>query len=221
MITLTTDTTKAVFFDLNGTLIRDRDIHRQNFSSLLKEYGLELDKQEYDLKVDNRLNRDIWVNLFGNCVSEAELEALSVIQERRYFQLMPLNITLTPGAQSLLVALVTMDIPIFLVSSAPENVVRFVLQRLQLEDVFTQVITGSMVHKGKPDPEIYKLALETSKCTADQILTFEDSPQGALSSMGAGLRTVGVLPEYTKQELSDVGITEFINDFTEIEVIIN
>ncbi len=64
-------------------------------------------------------------------------------------------------------------------------------------DVF---LAGDVVPKKKPDPAIYLLALERLAIDPAQVLVVEDSRNGLLAAVGAGLRCLMTVNGYTEEE---------------------
>lgn len=66
------------------------------------------------------------------------------------------------------------------------------LERNELAVMVDLMVCGEDVSNGKPDPEIYLLALERAGCPAQNALAIEDSPQGAEAALAAGIPTIGL-----------------------------
>jgi HAD superfamily hydrolase (TIGR01509 family) len=62
------------------------------------------------------------------------------------------------------------------------------------------VLAGDIVPKKKPDPAIYTLALERTGARPDETIVVEDSRNGLLAAVAAGLRCVVTVSSYTGQE---------------------
>ena len=63
-----------------------------------------------------------------------------------------------------------------------------------------QVFAGDVVPAKKPDPAIYVLALERLGLEPQDALVIEDSRNGLLAAVGAGLRCVVTVSYYTANE---------------------
>src|SRR5204863_3093973 len=63
-----------------------------------------------------------------------------------------------------------------------------------------EVFAGDMVPAKKPDPGIYLLALERTGADPADTLAIEDSRNGLLAAVGAGLRCLVTVSSYTKDE---------------------
>lgn len=65
---------------------------------------------------------------------------------------------------------------------------------------YFQVLTGDIVPKKKPAPDIYLLALQHLKIGPEEAIAIEDSRNGLLAATNAGLRCVVTLSSYTVDE---------------------
>jgi HAD superfamily hydrolase (TIGR01509 family) len=67
-------------------------------------------------------------------------------------------------------------------------------------DRFDLVLAGDVVPRKKPDPAIYLLALERLAVPPAEVLVVEDSRNGLLAAVGAGLRCLMTVNGYTEEE---------------------
>jgi HAD superfamily hydrolase (TIGR01509 family) len=67
-------------------------------------------------------------------------------------------------------------------------------------DRFDLVLAGDVVPRKKPDPAIYLLALERLAVSPADVLVVEDSRNGLLAAVGAGLRCLVTVNGYTEAE---------------------
>lgn len=87
-------------------------------------------------------------------------------------------------------------------STSAEESVRAVLEHAvgaQKAACFS-VLAGDVVPAKKPDPAIYALALERTGADPDETIVVEDSRNGLLAAVGAGLRCVVTVSGYTGKE---------------------
>jgi HAD superfamily hydrolase (TIGR01509 family) len=87
-------------------------------------------------------------------------------------------------------------------STSAEESVRAVLEHVVGAGTASrfEVFAGDVVPAKKPDPGIYLLALERMAVSREEALVVEDSRNGLLSAVGAGLRCVVTVSGYTAQE---------------------
>jgi HAD superfamily hydrolase (TIGR01509 family) len=65
---------------------------------------------------------------------------------------------------------------------------------------FDLVLAGDVVAHKKPAPDIYRLAVERLAVAPDEVLVIEDSRNGLLAAVGAGLRCMVTVSDYTADE---------------------
>jgi HAD superfamily hydrolase (TIGR01509 family) len=65
---------------------------------------------------------------------------------------------------------------------------------------FEIVLAGDIVKKKKPDPAIYNLAKQKLRLNGEDCVVVEDSRNGLLASLGAGMPTLITTSTYTKDE---------------------
>jgi len=75
-----------------------------------------------------------------------------------------------------------------------------------LQPLFDVVVISGEVGLRKPDPAIYDLAVEQLGTTRDEALVVEDSRNGLLAAVGAGLRCVVTVSPYTREERFDEAV---------------
>ncbi|MET4583627.1 HAD superfamily hydrolase (TIGR01509 family) [Conyzicola nivalis] len=87
-------------------------------------------------------------------------------------------------------------------STSAEPSVRAVLEHAVGGDAASRfaVFAGDVVPAKKPAPDIYLLALHELGATADEAIVIEDSRNGLLAALGAGIRTVVTVSAYTAEE---------------------
>jgi len=97
-------------------------------------------------------------------------------------------------------------------TTTPENVTALLTNTLgpDSESWFEVIAAGDIVPAKKPAPDIYDWALEQMNLKPEQAIAFEDSYNGILSSVGANLRTIVTINEYTKND-----------DFSQAELVLN
>ena len=78
-------------------------------------------------------------------------------------------------------------------SSAPEENVQLVLDRLGVRDHVHVVVTGEDVQRGKPDPQVFLLAGERLGVRPDRCVVIEDAVPGIEAARSAGMKAVALV----------------------------
>ena len=105
------------------------------------------------------------------------------------------------GVEDYLTSARRLGLRLAVASSSPRYWVTSHLTRLGLVRRFDRIITGDDVAPGrtKPHPDVYLKALEALGVTAEQTITFEDSPHGLAAARSAGIYAVAVPNPATAQ----------------------
>jgi HAD superfamily hydrolase (TIGR01509 family) len=87
-------------------------------------------------------------------------------------------------------------------STSAEESVRAVLEHVVGPETAARfaVFAGDIVPAKKPDPAIYVLAIEQLGVAPDEAIVVEDSRNGLLAAVGAGLRCLVTVSSYTADE---------------------
>ena len=100
---------------------------------------------------------------------------------------------------------------IALASSTRREVVLAELRDAGVLDFFDEVVTGDMVTKSKPDPEIFLTACEKIGVAPDRCYAIEDSFNGIRSASGGGLHAI-MVPDLLPADEEMRGLAETVQD---------
>jgi len=208
-------TLKALLFDVDGTLAdTERDGHRVAFNRAFAETGLDWNwgvglYQEL-LAVSGGKERlrfyiEKWRPQYN---ARTDLDDLIIRLHRaktsHYLDLMSSGlIPLRPGVERLLQEARAAAIRLAIVTTTtPENVTALLSATLGPGslDWFDVIAAGDCVPHKKPAPDIYLLALSQLDMGPDECLALEDSDNGLLSAIGAGIKTLVTVNDYTKHQ---------------------
>lgn len=190
---------RAAVFDMDGLLLDSERPVRDAWMQTAAEFGVPLTPVAY-LDLIGRNHRDSELRLrtiFGDdaLLADARRRAAALIAER--FGDKPFDVK--PGARRLLASLRAARIPCAVASSTHRVEIGHRLGRAGLLDSFAAVCGGDEVARGKPAPDIYRLAVERLGVEPATTLAFEDSGHGALAAIAAGLGVV-VVPDLKAPE---------------------
>jgi HAD superfamily hydrolase (TIGR01509 family) len=149
---------QAILFDLDGTLTDTDPVHFQVWQELLVPYGYQVDHDFFQTHISGRLNADIVQALLPQ-MSVSEGEVFSEQKEARFRELAASRLQPIPGLAAMLDWIAQRQLKSAVVTNAPRANAEFMLQALGLSDAFDQVIIGSELARGKPDPLPYQEAL--------------------------------------------------------------
>lgn len=204
---------EALIFDVDGTLAdTERDGHRVAFNEAFKEYNLDWywDEALYGqlLAVTGGKERMAFYLEKFNTDYPVDASTPDLIKElhesktRHYTELLATGtIPLRPGVERLIHEARDSGMRIAIATTTtPANVTALLEHSLApgSSDWFEVIAAGDIVPAKKPAPDIYDWALEKLDLPAESCLAFEDSENGIKSSMGANLKTIITINDYTR-----------------------
>ncbi len=180
---------RALLLDLDGTLADTIPFLYDVYLEFLRRHGKEGRREEFDALNGPPLN-EVVHSLAATHGLEAPVEELT----RTYRHLIEMGYAvgarLVPGARELLARARARGIAVALVTSAPERLAEGFLSAHAVRDAFAAIVTSEGLPRGKPDPAIFRRALETLGAAAEEALVVEDSPSTLAGARAAGIRAL-------------------------------
>ena len=202
-------TLKALIFDVDGTLAETEGVHLQAFNAAFKDTGLDWHWSE-------ALYKDLLKTTGGKermkaylrdylkvdtAPWDARIPELHAAKTKHYVNIVKGGgLALRSGVQALMdeARAAGLTLAIATTTSRPNvDALCRSIWNVETEKFFKVVACGDEVPRKKPAPDVFKLALERLGLPAESCIGFEDSYNGMLSSLGAGLRTAVVPSAYT------------------------
>ena len=192
----------ALIFDVDGTLAETEELHREAFNRAFAAEGLPYrwDRTRYGELLLVTGGRQRIAHFFAQSTDLtadqiAELAPrLHQAKNRHYAEVMAdFPIELRPGVAGLLQQARTARLRLAIATTTSrinlEGLARRFPGDLDLGR-FDAVVCGEDVTALKPDPEVYRIALQRLGLPAERCLAFEDTHNGVKSATGAGLAVV-------------------------------
>lgn len=196
----------AVIFDVDGTLAdTERDGHRPAFNAAFAQHGVPVhwDVEQYGaLLAVTGGRRRIAADLRARGVT-ADAEELAADIHRTKTELFRRHVLAgavepRPGLPETVKSLAEDGIRIAIATTGRRAWVEPLVAHLLGAGVAETVVTGDDVTALKPDPQVYRIALERLGLPAENALAVEDSAIGLAAATGAGLPTLVVHTDYTR-----------------------
>jgi beta-phosphoglucomutase-like phosphatase (HAD superfamily) len=186
-----TSVIKAIFWDLDGTLIDSELIHEQAAFFATRELGfvstVEIipagleNSAVFELMIGQALNLDNQ-HLFARWEQLVIEHALARISPHQQIK----------QSLELFNYFAKLGLPQAVVSNSTAPIVRHSLQQLGILERCSQIFSRDSVEFGKPHPQLYLNALEFHQLLPSQCLSFEDSRSGIMAAQTCGINVIGI-----------------------------
>lgn len=183
---------KAAIFDMDGLLIDSERIIMQACIAAAADIGINYTQAEF-------------VQLIGRAGADSTRLLIEQLgSQQAYHQVMDgldgrlaeqdHAFPLKPGVVELLVHYQALGVACGVASSSPMSHIQHRLAKVEVLDYFEHLTSGHEVENGKPNPDIYLLAMQKLGVKASDCIAFEDSEPGARAAIAAGLNVI-VVPD--------------------------
>ncbi len=187
---------QGAIFDLDGTIVDNMPIHAEAFAIFAARHGLPPLTPADRRRLDGKRNRDIFPDLFGRPLDEAQLAAYADEKESLYRSLSRGRLSPLAGLEQLLARLDAAGARVAIATSAPTQNVRHTLAELGLTSRFPTIARSDQVPRGKPWPDVFLEAARQLDVPPSACVAFEDAPIGIAAAAAAGMTTVAVATSF-------------------------
>lgn len=201
---------KAVFFDLDGTLIDTAPDFVFVVNTMLKQDNLAPVAEEDIRNTVSDGSRALIRLAYKIDESDPKFESLRQRLLDLYEQNIAVNSQPFPGINDLLKKLDQHDIAWGIATNKPEHYTRLLMQQLQLESAPVIVLSPEQVPQAKPAPDALFFACQAADCTINQAVYIGDHKRDIDCGINAGMKTITAAYGYVPK---DDDITHWNADF--------
>ena len=179
-------TVEAILFDMDGLVLDTEKLYTRFWQEAANALGYPMTKEQ--ALGMRSLNRGAGLakmqSYFGESVDYdairgKRIEMMDAFVEKE-------GVTLKPGIHELLGYLKENGIKTAIATSSPIERTVLYLTSVGLEKSFDELVSGYMVEKGKPEPDIYLYAAKKLGVKPQECMVLEDSPAGIMAAYRAG-----------------------------------
>ncbi len=195
--------TKAVLFDLDGTLVDSMWMWADIDVEYLGRYGYQ---------VPEGLQKDIEGMGFTETAEYFKKRfslpcTIAEIKEdwlRMSYDKYARQVPLKPGAGNFLRRLRREGIRVGIASSNSRELIRACLAHNGVDDCFDSITISCDVGRGKPAPDVYLCAAAALQTDPRECLVFEDVPMGIRAGKSAGMRVCAVADAHALDQTEEI-----------------
>ena len=186
-----------VIFDMDGVLLDSERVYREGWLHAARLFSLSEEKMREAVilatGVTDEAERAVMTEAFGHVPGYDPDLAYRACRSYFYGVVDRGEMPVKEGAGELLAALKEKGIPTGLASSSPMPLLEKEMKSAGLYDFFDAIISGDMVKKSKPDPEIFlRCARALGGGKDPDTYVIEDSYNGIRAAAAAGMKGIMV-----------------------------
>ncbi len=208
---------KGILFDFDGTLVDSEKFHFRSARNLFKrDFGVEISWEYYNEKMAgiplSKSSPDFIKELN---LPTTPKEVTSAFDVHTSQMLEKEEVPMMPHAMEAIAFFEERGCKLGIVTGSGRKDVSLTLTRLKLFDRFQVLITNDDVENVKPHAEPYLRGVDGLELAKEEIVSFEDSPNGMTSATNAGLTCIGIQEEPLLSGRMSHG-TMLLKDFDEV-----
>lgn len=179
-----------VIFDMDGVLVSTSTCHEQAYSELWQQLGIT--GPDYET-IAGRITREV----ISDITSKQKAAGIHIDEWTRFKQerarnlIRSADICFSDTVESLN-QLSTQGVQLALGTAASRETAQMILERYDLKNFFSIILTAGMVRSGKPAPDIYNQIIREAGVVPARALVVEDSMAGLEAAIGADCCAVSV-----------------------------
>jgi beta-phosphoglucomutase len=186
---------KAVLWDMDGTLVDSERLHWLAWKEVMAAEGVAIAYQQFRDTFGQR--NDTIIPLFlGSDAAAGTVARISDAKEAAYRRLVrESGIAAIDGAVEWVKRLHAARWCQAIASAAPRANIEVILDVLDLQNCFEASVAAEDVERGKPDPQVFRLAAERLGVPPSRSIVVEDGRAGVEAARRAGMRCIGLSRE--------------------------
>ena len=186
-------TIRAVLFDMDGVLIDARDWHYEALNDALRLFGHEISAVEHDAVYDGLPTRKKLEILSRTRGFPTRLHAfVNELKQARTLELTQERCRPQFQHQYALSRLRQEGVKLGVCSNSVRRTVEVMMDKSHLAGYLDVVLSNEDVEAPKPDPEIYRVAMERLAVTPAECLIVEDNDHGLEAARASGAHVLAV-----------------------------
>jgi HAD superfamily hydrolase (TIGR01509 family) len=181
--------TRAVLFDVDGTLVDSNDAHAHAWVEAFAEQGVHVDFAQVRRAIG--MGGDKLMPAVSDLTEDSPPGARVASRRRDIFKEKYLpRVKALPGARDLVAAVKARGLTAVAASSAKKDELKPLLQIAGADALLDGATSSDDAEESKPDPDIVQAALKQAKAQPQQAVLVGDTPYDIEAAQRAGVRAV-------------------------------
>ena len=207
---------KVLIFDFDGLVFDTETYDLESFKLLYSRYETSFPLEQWLISVGSKLH----FNPYEKLLTEQPILKLDDLRKERMeiYKAIIHNQSPREGVIEYIEVARKHQLQIALASSSTRDWVMYHLNCIQLQNEFDCIYTADDVNEVKPSPELYQKVLDHYQIKPNEALVFEDSPNGSLAAIRAGIQCIVVPNQVTEKMSFDNRISRKIHSMKEVSL---
>jgi HAD superfamily hydrolase (TIGR01509 family) len=183
----------TVIFDMDGLLIDSEPLWFEAATEIMNDFGINLSQDEYNTSTGLRTKEFLhyWFNHFNIPLldlAETERKITELVIEKVNQKGKAME-----GAHHAIQLVQSLGLKIGLASSSPLKLINAVIEKINLQNIFSVITSAEHLLFGKPHPEVYLQCAEKLHTHPLDCVCLEDSFNGMIAAKAGRMRCI-VIP---------------------------
>ena len=206
------DKIKAVIFDMDGVLIDAKEWHYESLNKALELFGLQISRYDHLVTFDGLpTKKKLEMLSLENNFPTGLHQFVNDMKQQYTMEIVTMKCKPVFQHQFALSKLKSEGYNIAVCSNSIRQTIEMMMDKAGLSQFLNFFISNQDVVKGKPDPEMYNLAISRLGLTPNQCLIVEDNDNGKKAAIASGAHLLEV------NDTCDVDYYTIIKKIKEIE----
>jgi beta-phosphoglucomutase-like phosphatase (HAD superfamily) len=214
---MTRPITKALIFDMDGTMVDSMPHHATTWLVFAKKHNVNLNVDEMMRRTTGRTGLEC-VRLLLDQPDLDEGQAWSMVHEKEalYREMFEPIFKEVAGFKQFAAQARERGLKIGVGTAGDIHNVEFVLKNLQMHAQPDAIARGDEGLSGKPTPAIFLEAAKRMNTSPNKCIVFEDAPFGIEAARRAGMRAVAICTGHTAEELAGPHVIASVANYIEL-----
>ena len=214
---MTLPVTKALIFDMDGTMVDSMPHHASSWLTFAQKHGIDLSLDEMMRRTTGRNGLEC-VRVLLDQPDLDESLAWTMVHEKEtlYREIFGPIFKEVAGFKQFATLARSRGLKIGVGTAGDIHNVEFALKHLQMQPAPDAIARGDEGLTGKPTPAIFLEAAKRINMTAEHCIVFEDAPFGIEAARRAGMRAVAICTGHTAEELAGPHVMAAVANYHEL-----